>query len=184
MKIIFLDIDGVLNVNVFQAKFINNLKTIIEATDAKIVISSSWRKKGLSQIQDMWLNRGMPGVVIDTTPSIYTKKELINFWNDQHIHPTPRKANYSIPRGCEIQYWLHSKGFRHINWSKEEQQKYIKDSGIESYVILDDDSDMLYEQRNNFVKTSLNYDHEDSIDGLGLTKQCTQLAIKILNGTK
>jgi len=119
MKIIFLDIDGVLNVNVFQAKFINNLKTIIEATDAKIVISSSWRKKGLSQIQDMWLNRGMPGVVIDTTPSIYTKKELITFWHEQHIRPTPRKANYSIPRGCEIQYWLHSKGFRHINWSKE-----------------------------------------------------------------
>lgn len=184
MKIIFLDIDGVLNVNVFQAKFINNLKTIIEATDAKIVISSSWRKKGLSQIQDMWLNRNMPGVVIDATPSIYTKKELITFRHEQHIHPTPRKANYSIPRGCEIQYWLRSKGFRHINWSEEEQQKYIRDSGIESYVILDDDSDMLYEQRNNFVKTSLNYDHEDSIEGLGLTKQCTQLAINILNGTK
>lgn len=50
MKIIFLDIDGVLNVigqgrdeygQIFHKHFENNLKRIIDETDAKIVISSS-----------------------------------------------------------------------------------------------------------------------------------------------
>ena len=48
MKIIFLDIDGVLNVinqgrdefgHKFNPKFVGNLKAIIDATGAKIVIS-------------------------------------------------------------------------------------------------------------------------------------------------
>jgi len=61
-KIIFLDIDGVLCVfpewqnswvdnekNLFSEPLIKNLKTILDATGAKIVISSSWRlhKKSL-----------------------------------------------------------------------------------------------------------------------------------------
>lgn len=56
MKIIFLDIDGVLNVfgkshdqygKTFHKHFENNLKYIIEQTNAKIVLSSTWRFKGL-----------------------------------------------------------------------------------------------------------------------------------------
>lgn len=55
MKIIFLDIDGVLNGNLFVPKddkfgvLIDNtrldlIKQIIDATDAKIVLSSSWKE--------------------------------------------------------------------------------------------------------------------------------------------
>jgi len=56
MKIIFLDIDGVLNVipqgrdkygMIFHPEFVENLKYIIEQTNAKIVISSSWRIDGI-----------------------------------------------------------------------------------------------------------------------------------------
>ena len=61
MKVIFLDIDGVLNsVNTFKKRYeehqkinkwtleidlkmLENLKEIVEKTDAKIVLSSSWR---------------------------------------------------------------------------------------------------------------------------------------------
>ena len=33
----------------------------------------------------------------------------------------------------------------------KEQQKIIDESGVENYIIIDDDSDMLYNQRNHFV---------------------------------
>ena len=49
-----------------------------------------------------------------------------------------------------------------------------KDITLESYVILDDDPDMLLEQKDNFVKTSWRD---------GLTALHTRKAIKILNTT-
>lgn len=194
MKIIFLDIDGVLNVipqgrdeygATFHQHFIDNLKLIIDQTDAKIVVSSSWRKSSLKIMKEMWAYRNLPGEVIDVTPSLYLQRGgSIQFWNDKlDEHPTPKISGYSIPRGCEIEYWLKDKGFYHIYWDLEKQKEIIKKSGIQSYVIIDDDSDMLYNQRDNFVKTSGNIDHEDCIDvGYGLTDRCTELAICILNG--
>jgi hypothetical protein len=82
MKIIFLDIDGVLcvdwNLDVdefghpFRKEYVTNLNQIIQATGAKIVISSSWRKSGLSEMKRMWKDRNLPGEVIDITPSLWT----------------------------------------------------------------------------------------------------------------
>lgn len=70
----------------------------------------------------------------------------------------------SVERGYEIEEWLN------------------KHPEVENYVILDDDDDMLDSQLNNFVRTSGNSDHPDKIDiGYGLTKICTDKAIKILN---
>lgn len=193
MKIIFLDIDGVLALmhkehdefgSLFHKEFVNNLKQIIDETGAKIVISSSWRKSGLVEMLNMWKSRNLPGEIIDTTCSLYIKKGGgICFWNNKlNETPTPKIAGYSIPRGCEIEYWLKDKGFYHCVWDESKQAEICKESGIESYVIIDDDSDMLYNQRNNFVKTSGNMDHEDMLDtGYGLTKKCAELAIKILN---
>lgn len=168
MKIIFLDIDGVLNCEdgyreglcryvgghqSFYPPSKDLINLLIEETGAKIVISSSWRKDGLDRMKEIWKAEGMSGEVIDTTPSLYLQKNgSIHFWNGHESkHPTPKIRGYSIPRGCEIDYWLKDKGFSHINWSREEQEEYISRSGIENYVIIDDDSDMLYGQRNNFV---------------------------------
>ena len=76
MKIIFLDIDGVLNVisqghdefgGIFHAHFEANLNKIIKQTGAKIVITSTWRSAGLSEMQRMWKYRNLPGEVIDIT---------------------------------------------------------------------------------------------------------------------
>ena len=179
MKVIFLDIDGVLNVisqehdeygSLFHPKFVENLKTIIDQTDAKIVISSSWRKSGLVIMQEMWKHRNLPGEVIDVTPTLKLQRGGgIQFWNDKlNKHPTQQVHGYSIPRGCEIDYWLRN-------------EAYHFDS-VESYVILDDDIDMLLEHKDKFVQCSGNEDHEDCVDiGYGLTKKCTEQAIKILN---
>jgi len=193
MKIIFLDIDGVLALmhkehdefgSLFHQHFVDNLKLIIDETQAKIVISSSWRKNGLVEMLNLWKHRNLPGEIIDTTCSLYIQKNGgIQFWNNKlNEHPTLKIHGYSIPRGCEIEYWLKDKGFYHCVWDESKQESICKESGIESYVIIDDDSDMTYNQRNNFVKTSGNLDHEDMLDvGYGLTKKCAELAIKILN---
>lgn len=157
-KIIFLDIDGVLNCEdayrqgecnyreweredgrkdhhqsfcSWSKKLLNQL---IAETDAKIVISSTWRRSGIDYMRKVWEIEGMKGEIIGITP---------NFRGDVN--------GYTIPRGCEIEKWLEDAGFYHINWSREEQDKVIEKSGIGNYLIIDDDNDMLYGQRNHFV---------------------------------
>lgn len=159
MKVIFLDIDGVLNVipkshddfgGTFHEDFVENLRQIIDETGAKIVISSSWRFSGLEWMQKMWRFRNLPGEVIDVTTFFADKKLNLNYWD--------------VVRGHEIKIWLDTH------------------TDIENYVILDDDLDMLDEQMNNYVQCSDNKEHPDCIDiGYGLTKICAEKTIEILN---
>lgn len=160
MKVIFLDIDGVLNIisqghdefgSIFHSHLVDNLKYLIEQTGAKIVISSSWRLNGEKEMKAMWDKRKLPGEVIDITPYM---------GNNDFI-------GYTIPRGCEIAWYLN---------------EFEEELNITNYVILDDDTDMLLKQKDNFVKCSENKDHPDCVDvGYGLTKICTEKAIEILN---
>lgn len=159
MKVIFLDIDGVLNVipqghdaygGIFHPEFVDNLERIINETGAKIVISSSWRHSGLQKILNMWKFRNLPGEVIGVTPDLYRRVDF--------------EGERKMVRGDEIQAIL-------------DQQPEIT-----NYVILDDDDDMLSGQIGNFVQTSNNINHPDCIDiGYGLTNECTNRAIRILN---
>lgn len=164
MKVIFLDIDGVLNVYpqghddygaIFHQHFIDNLAHLINSTGAKIVISSTWRYSGLDVMKEMWEKRNMPGEVIDVTTFTWEPEE-----EDMDFYERAERGN-------EIQVW--------INEHPE----------LTSYVILDDDSDMLSTQMSKFIKTSGNTHHTDSVDGggYGLTKECTEKAIQILNET-
>ena len=137
MKVIFLDIDGVLAsfdyIRVthllkeknpdkygygFDPRCIKNLEFILrEHPDAKIVIASSWKSMGYVNILDMWVVRNFPGEVIGMTPDLL-------------------RTAKSSSRGAEIEEWLNN--------SEED---------IEGYVILDDDSNVLMSQLNHFVKT-------------------------------
>jgi hypothetical protein len=163
MKVIFLDIDGVLNVmyperdeygSIFHPHLVDNLKMIIDATGAKLVISSSWRHSGEIIMKEMWKFRNLPGEVIGITP-----------W---FIDDEPRDEKLSFKEEAE---------------RGREIDAYMKDHPeITNYVIIDDDDDTLPSQESNFVKTSENHDHEDKVDyGYGLTKKCSELAIAILN---
>ena len=86
MKYLFLDIDGVLNTGqysnclvdnglcetdadgyLFDPKAVENLEYIIEETDAKIIITSTWRFDG--DMQALWRNRNLAGEVIGVTPT-------------------------------------------------------------------------------------------------------------------
>lgn len=155
MKVIFLDIDGVLNVipqghdehgAIFHPHLVENLKSIVEATGAKVVISSYWRHSGLAKMEAMWRDRELPGEMIGITGN---RLDLDCF---------------TLQRGTEIQEWLD------------------KHPEITDYVILDDDGDMLPHQWPHFVMCSENFDHPDKVDyGYGLTAICADKAIVILN---
>lgn len=180
MKIIFLDIDGVLNVEVYITAFweickrINlsrpestslrmdamrdeygnlfcplacrRLAWVTEITGAKIVISSTWRMNGLSEMQEMWKHRELPGEVIDVTPIHRTRRTNDNLSFSERCE-----------RGNEIKEWLS------------------KHPEVESYVIFDDDNDMLPEQMDNFIQTDEVY---------GITLKDAERAINILNNLK
>jgi hypothetical protein len=131
MKYLILDIDGVLNsirscyaykgfghpepnLTLEKSKLdpvaVKLIQRLIEETDAKVVVSSTWRI--LSEIKDF----------------DFLELPIIDF--------TPNKFQY---RGDEIKEWLDNH------------------PDTESYVIIDDDSDMLEEQKPNFVHVDREY---------------------------
>jgi hypothetical protein len=163
-KCIFLDIDGVLNTEVwvrhifslfkgkthgqlkkylrddygatFDSMAVDMLSYIINETDAKIVISSTWRASGLKIMLEMWKTRELPGEVIDITPN--------------HMSWT----GSTLQRGKEIDEWLS------------------KHPEVTNYVIIDDDTDMEPHQLGNFVHVDPQY---------GLTAKKALECINILN---
>ena len=159
MKIIFLDIDGVLNSAEYMSfkqeewnsgddsKMIDEnsvslLNKIVQETGAKVVISSSWRLHfTIEKLREILCSKGFIGEIIDKTPTI---NPLID---EIEVHG-------NIPRGLEIQKWLRS-----------------KPHNIESFVILDDNSDMVHLSK-FLVKTT--WEH-------GMLEQHVLKAIEILN---
>lgn len=135
MKIIFLDIDGVLNHQLFYEKRTDKsieidvekvklLNEIHSKINVKYVITSTWRKEhSLEELKTIFKKYRFTGEIIDVTP-------ILKFEN----------SSLSVPRGCEIQQWITDNkdklGTNILSWK--------------SYVILDDNSDMLYWHRNNF----------------------------------
>jgi hypothetical protein len=168
-NIIFLDIDGVLNSmdylhslilnktdntnplnsykvrddygQLFDPRCVNWLDYIISKTNAKLVISSTWRTSGIIAMKELWTYRNLPGEIIDVTPRTIPL-EFIKKYDSPNAD-----------RGYEIQYWL-------------DNNKNL----VNSYVILDDEDDMLPAQ--NFVKCDSN---------IGLNYKNTRDAILILN---
>ena len=150
MKVIFLDIDGVMNgfarpinpsiekrvwtpnlmreygieLEVFP-ELVERINKIAEDTGAFFVISSSWRIGYLADWADVIIylhNMGLKGFILGRTP-----------WGEDL-----RK------RGLEIQAWL----------------KQHKDENIESFIILDDDGDM-EPFMNRLVQTDHKYGIQD-----------------------
>ena len=162
MKILFLDIDGVLNVDyadrdqfghIFRDEYVQNLKEIIEKTGVKIVISSTWKDKGIERMLNLWKERNLPGEIIDITPDCVDVFEATNIvYYDQ------------VKRGHEIKLWLD----RHPEVTK--------------YVILDDIQDFLDEQQDYFVNCSTGEPVKPWKLGIpGLKEECKIKAINILN---
>ena len=162
MKVVFLDVDGVLNseddLMVFREKNgitgcimyaevedrpLKLLKEIIDKTAAKIVVSSSWRigceRSGRESIFGDKLYKRLEKRLHDYCLEIYD------------ITPS---LSGDIQRGDEIREWLSK-------------------NPVETFIILDDDSDMCeYKDTDHFIQTT--YKH-------GLTEELKDRAIDILN---
>ena len=157
MKIIFLDIDGVLSTintryNYFESDCVNRLNTILDATAAKIVISSTWRKgRTLQQLQKLFITQGDkrkivknpisidPSTIIGVTPDFNTLEE-----QDFRI-----KLNDDMlfGRGLEICAWLEASIKSNIT--------------IESYAVLDDDVADIAPHLHRHIKTHTHYGLND-----------------------
>ena len=148
-KIIFLDIDGVLNTEYYQGlleyqgkpwqdeygaffdpKSVKQLKKIIDATDADIVVESSWKYLGLDAMKELWDARNLPGRVIDITPSSVSNEHLININLDYLDTST-----------------LHCKGIEIASWLAEQTEDI-------RYVIIDDEYVILDSQLSHFILTN------------------------------
>ena len=163
-KIIFLDIDGVLNTRdwhcrmtkdtprdefgwLFDPVAVANLARIIDETGADIVISSSWKFYGVPKLRKMWEIRKLPGTILDITPNIVSDEML--------MHANLDEMKLGVCRGNEIKEWL----------SKHKGE-------VSNYVIIDDFDDLLPEQEDYAVLT-------DSL--IGITDFDAKKAILILN---
>ena len=164
-KVIFLDIDGVLNTKEWHCKMtkdtphdefgfafnpvaVANLAHIIDETGAVIVISSSWKFHGVPKLRKMWEMRNLPGTILDITPNTVSDEILLNANLDE--------MELGVCRGNEIKEWL----LRH----KGE---------VSNYVIIDDFDDLLQEQMGHAVITKTL---------IGITESDAEKAITILNG--
>ena len=166
-KYIFLDIDGVIatsdyldeaNMWTINPYKLELLKNIINKTNAKIVLSSSWRKHSVEDTIKYMLNNSftLATLIIGVTIRAY------------HYIDKNERIHLSIPRGVEIKQWIdtHIHSDNGKNWTRKKEKIDF------TYIILDDDSDMLLEQKDNFIQCNSN---------IGLTEEIVEIAIKKLN---
>ena len=155
-KIIFLDFDGVVTTVKSHWRFDEEkmalLGIILDATDAKIVITSSWRRYSLEDTIDFITTREAE---IGCTPFAFPDR-VIGVTHRMYAFCYPNvDRHYGVVRGEEIRRWQDE-----------------NDASECPYVILDDDSDMLLWQKDNFVQTDCE---------LGLSYTDCLKAIAILN---
>lgn len=164
MNVIFLDVDGVLiafgpskKTGTFDDDCLSNLKEIVKKTDAKIVISSSWRedKTGMAllmhNLEKIGINKDQ---IVDMTPELHTLGGEV--WDDDKDCFVGGDG-WTGKRGHEIETWLLA------NLTK-----------VDRFVIIDDDP--AAKQRRDwlnglFIKTNCN---------TGLSRIDAKNAIKFL----
>lgn len=145
-KILFLDFDGVITTYksgwTFDDKKLKLLDLIIKETQCKIVISSSWRSKTLEETLESLHFLPFIDKVVGVTPIL-------------ELPIKQGEWEFDTPfRGLEVNAYLNS-----LN-------KKVR------YVILDDDTDFLWSQKDHFIRTN---------PYTGLSEENVKEAIKILN---
>ncbi len=137
MKVIFLDVDGVLNSDKFFDNNIDNsyidektvrlVKKAVEETGAKVVVSSSFRyKRSFGKVQEILLRNG---IIFDKTPFLDNE------------------------RGKEIKQWI-----------AENSEELNDGLEIEDYVVLDDD---IFDDFDEEILSHLIKMEENEVRGFG-----------------
>lgn len=163
----FLDIDGVLATNealkggrwaLVDARQRQFQKLMDAFPNAKIILSPSWRLHDLESTRERMKEEGfwywdkISGITI----------RAYNYLDRN------KKIHLSIPRGVEIKQYMDT----HIHSDNGQNFKRKTLNLHYNYIIIDDESDMLYEHRNNFIHTNTTK---------GLTAKDVEQALKILN---
>ena len=128
MKVIFLDFDGVITIPpkwYLQANLIKNVKKIVDATGAKIVVSSSWRSENIEKTKESIIERKRR-----------CPRNSMLYWLVDNLYDVTPWVGLGNGRGGEIQKWLNDH------------------PEVDNYVILDDDHDMWNSQMYHFVQTN------------------------------
>jgi hypothetical protein len=109
MKIIFLDIDGVLNSESedYEGKLwrlsepaISRVNTIAERTGARIVLTSDWRRyHGLQRCGEVLRAHGLDANIVDATPNLESPRTV----HEEDFEPT---AYFERLRRSEIDAWM------------------------------------------------------------------------------
>ena len=157
MKLIFLDIDGVLNsdnwyyhpekqrlkypYDQFDPKLVELFNKITSKCTKSIVLTSTWRLNySIEKMRDIFAEVGIAGNIIDYTPNL-------------------KKDTDYVVRGNEI-----------LKWCKDNEDLLgCKTMDYTDFIILDDNSDMLLWQQKYFFQT-------DRLSGL--TPTITQNVIR------
>ena len=175
MKVLFLDIDGVLNsenwfayrIYCVKNNMVNILMNFVDTDDRNIKHKlTTLDDRAIANLNRIVEETGCKVVLSSSwrssieSENIFTQNLLkLKGFKYEFYDVTPRLwfSDFSIRRGEEIKFWLDKESEKHE---------------IESFVIIDDDSDMLPEQMNNFIH----------VDGqVGLTDRDVLTAIEILN---
>ena len=164
-KVIFLDIDGVLNDDgerrrqgeIILEEYVRNLREIVNKTEAEIILSSSWRysigenaRKGFGN-----LNSGLADLY-----RLFDKYQLCI------AGATPIIYNGANGRPLEIRTWL------------------TKRPSVKNFVILDDEAFWNWGWMKPFVVTTSYYAKSNEERVCGLDKQFAYRAIQILNNSE
>ena len=147
-KYLFLDFDGVLNTEyyqnllsyqglavqdmhgaIFDPETIKQLKRIIDATDAKIIVESSWKFLGLDAMQEMWEARELPGQIIDITSSSVSDNWLLHA-NLDDIDPAMGHC-----KGMEIASWLTDHALQDARYVIIDDEYVILDSQLPYFIL-------------------------------------------------
>lgn len=147
MKIVFLDIDGVLNnacthepyctekgkINVpVDPACVARLNRLLAETGAKVVVSSSWRLfADLPELAAVLASKGVVADIIGATPDLANDA----LWLEQWTAAEGREFPYDeLDRGHEIAEWMRGR------------------DDVDEFAILDDCSDMAH-LKNRLVLT-------------------------------
>lgn len=149
-KVLFLDFDGVLNTENYQAELraagksgwddfgqlfdpvaVENLKMILDAVpNVLLVINSSWKLEGLNLMKALWKARELPGSIHSITPDYVPDLLSIDLESYENIALLAGKGN-------EVKQWLSNNA----------------PEGC-AYVIFDDVPDFLPEQEEHLIRVN------------------------------
>ena len=158
-RYLFLDFDGVLNTGryakqmkhedvdsydefgaLFDPETIANLKHIVEQTDCKIILSTTWRNEGIMRMRELWKKRGLPGEIHSMTPILLSTSYQDAMTGEMMGLPL-REA-----KALEINAWLYQNASGNYRYAILDDEDYFFPKQLE-HLVLTDEFDGLTERK-------------------------------------